>query len=146
MFEKGTVEPGVVRNDQVQALHQFGYAGIVDALAGHHVVGNPMHRCRGRRDGYARVFQLIENFQYPVDPSAVPAVFEHHHRKFDDGVHLQAQAGGLGIDHRTARERPAVRLAIAAAFGQATQYAVSGMAFEAFGQLLGIAGTEGFLF
>ena len=93
-----------------------------------------------------RIFELVENLQYPEYLPAIPAVLEHHHRKLDDGIGFQAETGSLGIDNRTTGKRPAIRLGIAAALGQAAQDAIGGMGFQAFGQLLGIAGTEGFLF
>ena len=141
-FQERTVEARIVRNHQFHPVQQGSHPRIVDALAGHHVIGNAMHRGRRRRYRPARIFQFVEDVQYPVDLPAFPVEFEHHHGKFNDRIHFQRQSGGFRIHHHATGQRPAVRLGIAAALGQPAQDAVIGMAFQLLRQALDIDGGE----
>ncbi len=132
-FDKGTVEPGVVRDDEVGGLHEFGHADVVDALATHHAVVDAGDLGDGGRDGLARVFEGFVG-GHGADGLAGGGVDQHaEHGQLDDAFVFGVQPGGFGVEHDDALRAAGRRSAPIVARHQAAQDFVVGVRVERLG-------------
>lgn len=140
-FEEGTIKLGVVGNDERSAIDQCGDPGIVNPLAGHHLVGDAGDLGDFRGDRHSRVFQAAVGVQHPIRLSRGRVIFKDDNPDLDDPVGVLVEARRFGIDNDAAGERPAIGFSKRRARRQLTQYPVVGVGFkllrEGFGVLVG---------
>jgi len=98
-FQEVAVERGVVGGDEHDAPEQIVDGAIVDAMSGHHLIGDPGQAGDLGRDRKAGAFEPLPWSENLVDPPVVPAIFEEADGEFDDPVTIGVGTGGLDIHH-----------------------------------------------
>ncbi len=109
LFQHGTIETGIMRDEEVDTVYDSGNHVVVDLLSDQVGIGDPGETGDLFGQGDARILPPVPALS-DLDDDTVLIVTEPAHREFDDGIVLMIQSRRFDVNHER-RDQVTIKVA-----------------------------------